>query len=167
MWVSLVLGDHHYKRMPRDTGGVGRLKNPHCSMSINAAHRGKFAALHRQWWRLHMSKKFQSWTKNSKQTNNLAKEHCPTTAYTWIPLILGYFVLKIGSNCPSGSSMWKVYDEGIKQQCKGTELHKPVRNMGIKKKKNFSFTQIRRFMFSAIRSLDLHNSFSRANEKTL
>ena len=79
----------------------------------------------------------------NKQTNNLAKKHCPPTAYTWIPLILGCFMLKFGSNCPSGSSMWKVYDEGIKQQCKGTELHKPVRNMGIKKKNRKTFRSLK------------------------
>ena len=32
-------------------------------------HRSRFAALHLQWWRLHMSEKFSSGTKNLKQTN--------------------------------------------------------------------------------------------------
>ena len=36
-------------------------------MGISAEHRSKFAAHHRQWWRLQMSKKFSSGTKNSKQ----------------------------------------------------------------------------------------------------
>ena len=39
-------------------------------MAMSAEHRSKFAALHRQWWRLHMSEKFSSGTINSKQTNN-------------------------------------------------------------------------------------------------
>ena len=34
-----------------------------------AEHWSKFAALYRQWWRLHMSEKFSSGTINSKQTN--------------------------------------------------------------------------------------------------
>ena len=37
-------------------------------MAINAERRSKFAALHRQWWRLQISEKFSSGTKNSKQT---------------------------------------------------------------------------------------------------
>ena len=47
----------------------GTLKNPHCSMAISAEHWSKYAALHRQWSRLHMSEKFMSGTKNPKQTN--------------------------------------------------------------------------------------------------
>ena len=46
----------------------GMLKNPNCSMILSAYHRSKFAALHRQWWRLHMSEKFSSGTINSKKT---------------------------------------------------------------------------------------------------
>ena len=38
-------------------------------MAIGAEYRSKFAALHRQWWRLQMSEKSSSGTKNSKQTN--------------------------------------------------------------------------------------------------
>ena len=45
------------------------LENPHCSMAMSAEHRSNFAALQRQWWRLHMSEKFSSGTKNSKQIN--------------------------------------------------------------------------------------------------
>ena len=30
----------------------GTSKNPHCLMAKSAEHRSKFAALHRQWWRL-------------------------------------------------------------------------------------------------------------------
>ena len=37
-------------------------------MAISADHRSNFAAIHRQWWRLQMSEKFSSGTKNSKQT---------------------------------------------------------------------------------------------------
>ena len=44
-------------------------------MIMSAEHRSKFLALHRQWWRLHMSKKFSSGTKNPKQTN---KKQCFT-----------------------------------------------------------------------------------------
>ena len=39
-------------------------------MAISAEHRSKFAALHLQWWRLQMSEKFSSGTKNSKQKTN-------------------------------------------------------------------------------------------------
>ena len=46
----------------------GTLRNPHCSMAVGAEHRSKFAALHRQWWRLQMSEKFSSGTKNLIQT---------------------------------------------------------------------------------------------------
>ena len=37
-------------------------------MAMSAKHRSKFTAFHRQWWRLHMSEKFLSGTKNHKQT---------------------------------------------------------------------------------------------------
>ena len=38
--------------------GFGTLKNLHCSMVMSAEHSfwSKCAALHRQWWRLHMSR---------------------------------------------------------------------------------------------------------------
>ena len=45
----------------------GTLKNPHCSVAMSAKYRSKFAALKRQWWRLHLSEKFSSGMKN-KQT---------------------------------------------------------------------------------------------------
>ena len=38
-------------------------------MTMNAEHKSKFAAIHWQWWRLHMSEKISSETKTSKQTN--------------------------------------------------------------------------------------------------
>ena len=38
-------------------------------MAMSSEHRSKFAALHRQWWRLQMREKFSSGTKNPK-TNN-------------------------------------------------------------------------------------------------
>ena len=38
-------------------------------MAMSAEHRSKLAAVHRQWWRLHMSEKFSSGMKNPKQTN--------------------------------------------------------------------------------------------------
>ena len=37
-------------------------------MAKSAEHRSKFAALHQQWWRLHMSEIFSSGTKNPKQS---------------------------------------------------------------------------------------------------
>ena len=51
--------------MPRVT-----VKNPHCSMAMRAEHRSKYAALHRESWRLHVSNKFSFGTKNPKRTNN-------------------------------------------------------------------------------------------------
>ena len=39
-------------------------------MAISAEHRSKFGALHRPWWRLHMSEKILEWDKNPKQTSN-------------------------------------------------------------------------------------------------
>ena len=42
-------------------------------MAMSAEHRSKFAALHRQWWRLHMSEKFANGTINPKQTNKQTK----------------------------------------------------------------------------------------------
>ena len=45
-------------------------------MALSAEHRSKFAALHRNWWRLHTSEKFSSGTKNpqtNKQTNKQNK----------------------------------------------------------------------------------------------
>ena len=41
-------------------------------MAMSAEYRLKFASLHRQWWRLHMSEKFQ--TINPKQTNKQNKQ---------------------------------------------------------------------------------------------
>ena len=41
-------------------------------MVISAEHRSKFAALHRQWWRLQISEQFLRGTQNpktNKQTN--------------------------------------------------------------------------------------------------
>ena len=37
---------------------------------MSAEHRSKFAALHHYWWRLHMSEKLSSVTKNPKQTKS-------------------------------------------------------------------------------------------------
>ena len=44
-------------------------------MAMSAEHMSKFAAFHRQWWRLHMSEKCSSGTINSTQTNK-NKETC-------------------------------------------------------------------------------------------
>ena len=52
------------------------LKNPHCLNAMSTEHSSKFAALHRQWWRLHMSEKFSSGTINptqNKQSKNSEK----------------------------------------------------------------------------------------------
>ena len=38
-------------------------------MAMRAEHMSNFAAVHRQWWRLHMSEIFSSGMKNPKQTN--------------------------------------------------------------------------------------------------
>ena len=38
-------------------------------MAKSAGHGLKFAALHQQWWRLHISEIFSSGTKNPKQSN--------------------------------------------------------------------------------------------------
>ena len=43
------------------------LKSSHCSMAMIALV--KITALHRYWWRLHMSEKFSSGSKNPKQTD--------------------------------------------------------------------------------------------------
>ena len=43
-------------------------------MAMSAEHRSKFAALHRQGWRLYMSEKFVSGTKNPKQINKQTSE---------------------------------------------------------------------------------------------
>ena len=48
----------------------GTLINPHCSMAMSVEQRSKFATLPWQWWRLNVSEKFKSRTKNPKQTNN-------------------------------------------------------------------------------------------------
>ena len=50
------------------------LKNPH-HLAMSVEHRSKFAALHWQWWRLHMSEKFSSGTENPKQTNKQTNKH--------------------------------------------------------------------------------------------
>ena len=42
--VSRVLADDHYKRMPNVTL-QNPLKNPHCSIAMNAEYRSKLAAL--------------------------------------------------------------------------------------------------------------------------
>ena len=39
-------------------------------MSLSAEHKSKFAALRRQWWRLHMSEKFSSGTKKPNEKTN-------------------------------------------------------------------------------------------------
>ena len=62
-------------------------------MVKSAEQRSKFATLHRQWWRLLMSWKFSSGTKNTKtnkQTNRQILLHSDTC---------NYIVCKYCSNC--------------------------------------------------------------------
>ena len=61
-------------------------------MAISAEHTSKFAALHRQWWRLQMSEKFSSGMKNSRQTNQHRIGEVPN-AYT--QLFEDYLVLSL------------------------------------------------------------------------
>ena len=46
-------------------------------MAMSAEHRSKFASLHRQGWRLHMSEKFSSGTINPKQKNMQSSNTSP------------------------------------------------------------------------------------------
>ena len=56
-------------------------------MALSAEQWSKFAVLHRQWWRLHMSEKFSSGTINSKQTKkNLKSESVWTDIYNLFAL---------------------------------------------------------------------------------
>ena len=56
----------------KNTNPVGvALRNPHSSKAMSAEHRSKFAVLCQQWWRLHMSEKFISWTKTPTKQNNV------------------------------------------------------------------------------------------------
>ena len=56
-------------------------------MAMSVEHSSKFAALHRQWWRLHMSG-----TENPKQTNKVCNE---TNVASYKPLILEYYLWKL------------------------------------------------------------------------
>ena len=60
--------------MLRVTVSVARSRNSHCSKVMDAEHRTKFEALHRQLWCLHLSEKLSSGTKNPKQTNQPTKQ---------------------------------------------------------------------------------------------
>ena len=51
--------------------GYGTLKTPYCSMAVSAEHRPNFAAIHRQYWRLHMSERFLSGTFNNSHLNTV------------------------------------------------------------------------------------------------
>ena len=56
----------------------GTLKNPHCSKTMSAEHRSKFAALHWQLWRHYMSKRILEWDENHKQTkSNSRRRYMP------------------------------------------------------------------------------------------
>ena len=52
-------------------------------MAMSAEHRSKFASLHRQWWRLHMSEKFSTGAINHKQTNKQTNKQTKTL---WFPM---------------------------------------------------------------------------------
>ena len=43
-------------------------------MAMSAMHRSKFAALHLQWWHLHMSEKFSSGTKETPKNQTKQKK---------------------------------------------------------------------------------------------
>ena len=51
-------------------------------MAMSVVPRSKFAAIHRQWWCLHISKKFSSGTKNPKHTNNHTNKQKQTNKQT-------------------------------------------------------------------------------------
>ena len=80
----------------------GRLKNSHCSMTISAEHRSKFAAPHRQWSRLQMSEKFSSGTKtpNEKKTPILVEGDTD-------PLIANTCCCSISKRSKSSSPRWR------------------------------------------------------------
>ena len=44
-------------------------------MAMSAEHRSNFAAVHRQWWRLHMkiSRKILEWDENPNDLNSLER----------------------------------------------------------------------------------------------
>ena len=54
----------------------GMLKNPCCSKVTSAEYWSKFAALHRQWWRLHMSENYRVGRKTQKQTKKYKVSPC-------------------------------------------------------------------------------------------
>ena len=58
-------------------------------MAISAEHRSKFAALHRQWWHLHMSEKFSSGTIKPKKPNKQTKTLPPLISF-WKKLFLSF-----------------------------------------------------------------------------
>ena len=67
------------KGLDRVHSRCGTLKNLHCSIAMSAEHRSKFASLHRQWWRLHMSEKFRSGRK--WETNDNSEHPCMFIGY--------------------------------------------------------------------------------------
>ena len=73
-------------------------------MTTSAEHRSKFAAFHRQWWRIHMSEKFSSGTQTPTNTNkqfSLGEKghYCPwrcgryleNAVHTLLSIICKYF----------------------------------------------------------------------------
>ena len=79
-------------------------------MAIIAEHRSKFAALHRQCWRLQMSETFPSGTKISKQTNKK------------ISLIL----IRLQQNLPTLSHILQIFNHVSKFQGLKIFEHKGV-----------------------------------------
>ena len=98
MWVSRVLGDDHYTRMARVTVCV----DPYCSWAISAEHRSKFAALHRQCWRLQMNETFSSGTEHSKKNP-------PNPPNLWFPLVKIWFVSKNYGTLIFSGYLWKTW----------------------------------------------------------
>ena len=63
-------------------------------MAMSAEYRSKFA-LHRQWWRLHLSEKFLSGTKNPKQTNKQTKYAQKCLHYIQIKTCISYLLVSV------------------------------------------------------------------------
>ena len=61
-------------------------------MAMSAEHRSKFAVLHRQWWRLHISEKFSNGTKKpEKQKKNITLD-TETVINLSLSMVVVYFI---------------------------------------------------------------------------
>jgi hypothetical protein len=54
--------------------------------TFTAKSRSKFAALHRQWWRLHISERFLSGTRR-KTVNKIMNQSIESHFRTWVPVL--------------------------------------------------------------------------------